>query len=203
MSRLGLRERKKRQTREAIERSAIELVLERGLAGTTIEAIAERADVTSRTLFNHFADKEDALLGLPRDRKVIIEDVPLGDAHPTMFSLGAALARLELASITDETVELDQKRRTIVRENPTLLAREFDRYGMLEDALTEALLRYPEFRSVATDVHEREVRAVAFLLGAAIRLAVEMWCQEPNASDPLVIHFDCALQLITTAAAER
>ena len=41
----GLRERKKQQTREAIERAANELFLERGYQATTLPDIAEAADV--------------------------------------------------------------------------------------------------------------------------------------------------------------
>src|SRR5690554_2629029 len=61
---LGLRERKLRETRQALERATVELALEHGLEHVTIEQIAERADVSPRTFFNYFGSKEDALLGV-------------------------------------------------------------------------------------------------------------------------------------------
>ncbi|WP_372349240.1 TetR/AcrR family transcriptional regulator [Streptomyces sp. KL116D] len=60
------RQVKARRTREALAEAAVGLVLERGLADVTVEAIAERADVTRRTFSRHFAGKEDAALDFTR-----------------------------------------------------------------------------------------------------------------------------------------
>ena len=60
---LGLRERKKRQSRIAMHRAALELVHEHGLSGVTVEAIAQRAGVSTRTFFNHWTTKESAIIG--------------------------------------------------------------------------------------------------------------------------------------------
>ncbi|MFG2501175.1 TetR/AcrR family transcriptional regulator [Streptomyces sp. NPDC048441] len=60
------RQRKARQTREALADAAIELILEHGLAAVTVEAIAERADVTRRTFSRHFGGKEAAALDFTR-----------------------------------------------------------------------------------------------------------------------------------------
>lgn len=60
------RQVKARRTREALAEAAVELVLERGLGAVTVEAIAERADVTRRTFSRHFSGKEDAALDFTR-----------------------------------------------------------------------------------------------------------------------------------------
>lgn len=60
----SLRERKKRRTQDAIHLAALELVAEQGLSAVTVEKIAERAGVSPRTFFNHWATKESAVLGL-------------------------------------------------------------------------------------------------------------------------------------------
>ncbi|MFE1955875.1 TetR/AcrR family transcriptional regulator [Streptomyces sp. NPDC059524] len=60
------RQLKALRTREALAEAAVELVLERGLAAVTVEAIAERADVTRRTFSRHFTGKEDAALDFTR-----------------------------------------------------------------------------------------------------------------------------------------
>ncbi|WP_066937205.1 TetR/AcrR family transcriptional regulator [Microtetraspora fusca] len=60
---MGLRERKKRQTRHAIFRAAVELFGERGFDDVSVTEIAERAGISKMTVFNYFRTKEDIVLG--------------------------------------------------------------------------------------------------------------------------------------------
>ncbi|MEU5480775.1 TetR/AcrR family transcriptional regulator [Streptomyces mirabilis] len=60
------RQRKARQTRNALAAAALDLILERGLADVTVGAVADRADVTRRTFSRHFVGKEDAALDFVR-----------------------------------------------------------------------------------------------------------------------------------------
>jgi AcrR family transcriptional regulator len=55
----GLRERKKRETRETIARSALALFGERGYDAVTVADVARAADVSEKTVFNYFPAKED------------------------------------------------------------------------------------------------------------------------------------------------
>ena len=56
---LGLRERKKRETRELIAETARGLFTERGFDGITVAQIARAANVSEQTVFNYFPTKED------------------------------------------------------------------------------------------------------------------------------------------------
>ena len=60
----GLRERKRRQTREGIERAAIELVGERGYAEVTVDDICTRVGISQGTFFNYFPTKDAAIVGV-------------------------------------------------------------------------------------------------------------------------------------------
>lgn len=58
----GLRERKKRRTRQQLSDVATGLFLERGFDAVTIAEIAQAADVSVNTVYNYFPAKEDLFL---------------------------------------------------------------------------------------------------------------------------------------------
>ena len=59
----GLRERKKRETRETITRAAWKLFARRGFDAVTVADIAQAANVSQKTVFNYFPAKEDLVFG--------------------------------------------------------------------------------------------------------------------------------------------
>lgn len=63
----GLRERKKRRTKQHLSDVATGLFLERGFDAVTIAGIAEAADVSVNTVYNYFPAKEDLFLDRSRD----------------------------------------------------------------------------------------------------------------------------------------
>ncbi|WP_436776095.1 TetR family transcriptional regulator [Yinghuangia sp. YIM S09857] len=77
---LGLRERKKRRTREAIRREAYRLFREQGYDATTIDQIADAAEVSASTFFRYFPTKEDVVLTDEYDPMIVqaLRDVPPG-----------------------------------------------------------------------------------------------------------------------------
>jgi len=72
----GLRERKKRQTRDAIAAAAMELFQARGFEEVTVADVARAADVSEKTVFNHFPTKEDlAFAGREEGLKRLVADL--------------------------------------------------------------------------------------------------------------------------------
>jgi AcrR family transcriptional regulator len=68
----GLRERKKRETRQRIADIAMGLFLQRGFDNVTVAEVARAADVSVNTVFNYFQTKEDLFL----DRSDEVESLP-------------------------------------------------------------------------------------------------------------------------------
>ncbi|MFW2513621.1 TetR family transcriptional regulator [Demequina sp. SO4-13] len=59
----GLRERKRRETRAATQRAAIDLGLEHGWEAVTVDMICDAAGISPRTFYNYFPSRESAVLG--------------------------------------------------------------------------------------------------------------------------------------------
>jgi AcrR family transcriptional regulator len=72
----GLRERKKRRTRQAIAEAAMELFKAHGFDAVTVADVARAADVSEKTVFNYFPAKEDLVLhGGDERRAALIEAI--------------------------------------------------------------------------------------------------------------------------------
>src|SRR3954470_9490460 len=100
---VGLRERKKVATRQALHEAAVRLTVEHGLDRLTVEAIADAADVSRRTFSNYFANKEEALLWSDRARIArLLEFVAARPARePPWDAMSAAAIELAAGSSDD------------------------------------------------------------------------------------------------------
>jgi AcrR family transcriptional regulator len=96
---LGLRERKKTETREAIARAAVHLALERGPENVRVADIAAAADVSPRTYNNYFASIPEAICALASDRTLELADAVRG--RPADEPLHEAVANAML-SVQDD-----------------------------------------------------------------------------------------------------
>jgi AcrR family transcriptional regulator len=117
----GLRARKKRATREAITTTARRLFAERGFDAVTVAEIAVAADVSEKTVFNHFASKEDlAFAGRERRLDALLARIaqrPPGTSVLDVFRATTEEMIEELAAGgEDEVLEV----RRIVRGSKTL-----------------------------------------------------------------------------------
>ncbi len=71
---MGLRERKKAETRAALSWAAVRLSVERGFDQVRVEEIAEAAGVSPRTFNNYFSSKGEAVVARHLDRGLRIAE---------------------------------------------------------------------------------------------------------------------------------
>ena len=119
----GRRDRKKAQTRAALTAAALRLVAERGLEHVTVEEISEAADVSSRTFFNYFACKDEAITDDPAldGSRVVARLATVPAQVPALRAVRLALD--EAIGPIQADRELWRLRLTVITENPTLLPR--------------------------------------------------------------------------------
>lgn len=172
MNESGLRELKKRMTRETIAAASLRLADEKGVSRVTIEEIAQRAVVSPRTVSNYFAAKEQAIVvaGTP-DWGVVVERF-LGSA-PSEEPLSTIrdLVLEAVGEMSEEDLALDRRVLGLAAEHPALrpfLTAEYDAVGeRLSAAIAAQAGTDPD-----TDLYPRLVSAVAV---AALLVAQRAW----------------------------
>jgi AcrR family transcriptional regulator len=120
----GLRERKKRATRDAIAATARRLFAQRGFDAVTVAEIAMAADVSEKTVFNHFATKEDLVFAGGDTRLAQLQEA-IASRPPGTSVLDVFRANTEAMLDTVAAGEGDDRLVVprIVRDSPTLQKR--------------------------------------------------------------------------------
>src|SRR3954470_3817833 len=163
---VGLRERKKVATRQALHEAAVRLTVEHGLDRLTVEAIADAADVSRRTFSNYFANKEEALLWSDRARIArLLEFVAARPARePPWDAMSAAAIELAAGSSDDPRWEAQVR---LLRGHPALIAQQVTQYAEAERELAQLVsARLPDREDA-----ELEARLLAAALLATLRVA--------------------------------
>ncbi len=162
----GLRERKKAKTRQAIQEHALRLFREQGYARTTVEQIAEAAEVSPSTFFRYFPTKEDVVLYDALDpllieafRRQPPEAGPLEAMRRAMHEVWGALTEAEVAD------ELERGR--LVYSEPALR----ERYVM-EMVRTTALMADLAAERLGRAPDDFEIRVAAGAMMGAMLAAL-------------------------------
>src|SRR6266540_3476356 len=125
---LGLRERKKQQTRQLIADTARRLFAKRSFEAVTVAEIARAADVSTATVFNYFPTKEDLFYsGLEAFEEELLSSIrerERGESLMAAFGRFVLEPRGLLAAEDPETVERLGAIARVIEESPALLARE-------------------------------------------------------------------------------
>ena len=98
------RERKKRQTRDALVHAALTLFNAKGYEHTTVREITDAVDVSERTFFRYFASKEDLALSFIRDSNdSFVRELAARPGDEPPFTALANAFRSSLRALTAES----------------------------------------------------------------------------------------------------
>jgi AcrR family transcriptional regulator len=161
--------------RGRLEQAALELYAERGFEQTTVAEIAERAGLTERTFFRHFADKREVLFAGAGALQELLVTAVVG-APDSVAPLEAVAAALEAAgALRQERREYARRRQAVIDANTALQERELIKLASLASALADALRR----RGVADPAASLTAEAGI----AVFKIAFERWVSETGEAD--------------------
>ncbi|HEV2309490.1 MAG TPA: TetR family transcriptional regulator [Acidimicrobiia bacterium] len=156
-----------------LERAAMELFAERGFDRTTVAEIAERAGLTERTFFRHYADKRDVLFGGAGSLQTFLVD-QVDEAPPSLSPYAVVVrALVEVATVVfEERRAFARQRQAIIAASVELQEREEVKLATLAGALADALRR--------RGVEDLAAGLVANAGIVILKVAFEGWTDDPN-----------------------
>lgn len=187
----GLRERKNERTRNAITRAALELALEVGFERATVAHIAERADVSPRTVHAWFPSKEDIVIGafdLPIERLA----AELAGGEGDILDRVRRWLEAEEAHHT-EPDDLMRLRHRVLLSDPHLRAAQRGRQQAIEELVASAVARDVGLPADAVAPRAFAAAVVATLLALQERFAED--------ADPDPTRFEGAQPMLRAALA--
>lgn len=166
----GRRERKKAATRATILDAAIPLFLERGFDAVTVREIADKADVTPRTVFMHFPQKEALLFGDEDGQHRRLVEAVRNRTPGTTVS--AALTLHYLAEIREMSSESQRQILAVIEQAPSVIEYAEKMWVRHEDALIAEINR-----ELGLDTPSDDVRLY-------VRFALQIQLVARRAPDP-------------------
>src|SRR5690242_7276591 len=162
--------------RGRLAQAALDLYGERGFDQTTAAEIANRAGLTERTFFRHFADKREVLFAGSGELQKLLVDATMS-APPSAAPIDAVTAALLAAGdvFNDERRSYARERRKVIAANAELLERELIKMASLAAALADALRRRGVFDPAASLTAETGI--------AVFRVTFDRWVESVDGQD--------------------
>ncbi len=177
-----------------LEQAAMELYTERGFEQTTVAEIAERAGLTKRTFFRHYADKRDVLFaGAASLQERVVGAVAAAPDSRTPIAAVAEGLRAA-AGLLQERQDGARYRQAIINANPELQEREIVKLATLAAAIAGAL------RGRGVEAKPASLAAEAGV--AAFKVAFECWINADGPQDLSALVVESLTELRAVTAGE-
>lgn len=161
--------------RGRLEQAAFELYRQRGFDNTTVAEIAQRAGLTERTFFRHFADKREVLFAGANNLQDLLVTA-VADAPDSLGPIEAVAVGLEAVGVQfEERREGARQRQAIIAAHAELRERELIKLASLSAALRDTLRR--------RGVGEPDASLAAEVGIAIFRIAFDRWIGDVNQPD--------------------
>jgi AcrR family transcriptional regulator len=182
---VGLRERKKLATRQALSVAAMRLAVEHGVDNVLVEDIAEAAGVSPRTFNNYFSSKYEAICALGFDRAMRI-GAALRE-QPADVSLWAAINNAVMSEYGAAEHPLDPEWMAgvrVVTSTPALRGEYLKVQYMIQYAMAEAIAIRPGGDAAGGMFP----RILAAAVTGTVQAVMERWLRSdpPTALAPLM-----------------
>lgn len=191
------RTRARERRRADLYRAAMDLFVERTFEGTTMEDIAERADVARGTVFNHFPKKTDFLLEWATRRRARALQAAYSASADESASLRAVLVRYftQMGSMATE----GRSEAVAVILSP-MHSTDIWRHSPLATEFTEVIDRARAAGEVAGDV---DAARIGMLLSSSYYAILTAWAGEEPAPFDLTIELIGTIDLLLNGILER
>jgi len=185
---VGLRERKKIKLRRSVQTEALRLFAEQGYDDTTVEQIADAADISTTTFYRYFPTKEDIVLDDEYDQ-IVEHIIGRGDGEePLVTTVRTAVAAVAAAVETDRDAALARLR--LLASVPALKALQ----GAEGRKTFDFYIRLLSARS-GRSIGDRQLRVTTAAFVAAQKEAARCWA-DADGAESLDQLMDDALTLI-------
>ncbi|MFZ4894143.1 TetR/AcrR family transcriptional regulator [Plantibacter sp. Mn2098] len=184
---LGLRDRKRIETRRRLEEAAVRLALDDGIENATIDAISDRAGVSSRTFFNYFDSKEDAILGtqpIEIDDELLCEHSAKYDGADPIEAVVGLLFAVFGPAISDTAAH--RNRVEILQRYPQLISRQLAQMNRVNEQLITAAYELLARRAPTPGLPEIDRATAEVILGfcfSAMRVVAREWLVDDGSDD--------------------
>jgi AcrR family transcriptional regulator len=191
---VGLRERKKAKTRAAIREHGMRLFKEQGYAETTVDQIAEAAEVSASTFFRYFPTKEAVVLTDDFDPLVIEAFRAQPPELSPVDALRGAL-RAGFAEIDADAWQRERERQELIFSVPELRTAAFDEYLRSYELITKLIAE-----RIGRDPDDLTLRTFCGALMGTLLAAGFAWASDPTSDYPSLVdgvltHFAAGLPL--------
>ena len=192
------RERKKRQTRDALVRAGLALFNAKGYEHTAVREITDAVDVSERTFFRYFSNKEDLALSFAGDFSdaLLTELVGRPSAEPPFAALRNAL-HVAIAVLTADSRDLGAGRddlpiMKLIETTPSLLAAYLRHMNDHNEEITRVLAE----REGVDPAADLRPRCTAAVFSGLLIIANRQWRSEGGTVEAMLDAFDaCASQV--------